>query len=229
LLSYLGSNADSILTDRSGFNFKSGKLYMTSEKVYSSTDGSNNEAWCFYGLGNSGKNYEVKIVNSYWDLNSMVARCMMDIENVKFNVDGLTYDLLTDEKRTLTIDKSMLKGILWKIDNKISSSAKLEITNTKRGCDILEIWGIALNDQLLYDCRIFYTRPKLGNFVDSSFSMSKVSTLNTEYYSERVSGIHFERPQAPIAPKYDGGYYMSYNKKTNHKLCVVEFDINDKV
>ena len=229
LLSYLGSNADSILTDRSGFNFKSGKLYMTSEKVYSSTDGSNNEAWCFYGLGNSGKNYEVKIVNSYWDLSSMVARCMMDIDNVKFNVDGLTYDLLTDEKRTLTIDKSMLKGILWKIDNKISSSAKLEITNTKRGCDILEIWGIALNDQLLYDCRIFYTRPKLGNSIEASFTINKVSTLRYTFSSDRVSSIYFERPQAPITPKYDGGYYLAYNKKSNKKLTVVEFDSDDSI
>ena len=202
---------------------------MTSEKVYSSTDGSNNEAWCFYGLGNSGKNYEVKIVNSYWDLSSMVARCMMDIDNVKFNVDGLTYDLLTDEKRTLTIDKSMLKGILWKIDNKISSSAKLEITNTKRGCDILEIWGIALNDQLLYDCRIFYTRPKLGNSIEASFTINKVSTLRYTFSSDRVSSIYFERPQAPITPKYDGGYYLAYNKKSNKKLTVVEFDSDDSI
>ena len=63
----------------------------------------------FYGLAKFGSNYTIKSVNSYWDADSMVARCIIDMSNMKFNVDGLTYDLLTNEKRTLTVDKSILK------------------------------------------------------------------------------------------------------------------------
>ena len=230
MLSTLGSQANSILSNTSGFNFQSDSIYMTNDKVYpSNTNGETNEAWMFYGLAKSGSSYTIKSINSYWDGDSMVARCMMDMSNMEFNIDGLTYDLLTNEKRTLTLDKSMLKGFLWRFDNELVSGNTLEITNTKRGCNTLEIWATTLNDQEVYECKIIYTRPNLGNSVDSSFSMSKVSTLSNKYYSERVSGMHFERPQAPIAPKYDGGYYMSYNKKTNHKLCIVEFDSNDKV
>ena len=229
LLSYLGKDANSILTDPSGFNFKSGTLYMTNEKVYDSTDGSNNDAWCFYGLANSGKNYQVKIVNSYWDQSYMVGKCMLDTDNVKLNVEGLNYDLLTNEKRTLNIDKALLKGILWRIDEKVSSGEKIEILNKKRGCDILEIWGIALNDKLLYDCKIIYTRPKLGYLDEGSFTISKVSTIRNTFSSKRVSSMYFERPQAPIAPKYDGGYYLAYNNKANNQLTVIEFDSNDKI
>lgn len=229
LLKSLGKNANSVLTDKSGFNFKSGELYMTNEKVYSSTDGSNNEAWCFYGLSNSGTTFEVKIVNSFWDVSNMVAKCMLDTENIKLNVEGLTYDLLTDEKRNLIIDKSIFKGILWRIGTKIESGQNIEILNTKRGCDVLEIWGIALNDKQLYDCKILYTRPKLGNSDEGSFTINKVSTLRNTFSSKRVSSIYFERPQAPITPKYDGGYYLAYNKKTNNKLTVVEFDKTDKI
>ena len=77
----------------------------------------------------------------------------------------------------------------------------------------MEIGGITINVQEVYKWRIIYRRPKLGNSVNSSFSMNKVSTLSNKYYSERVSKIHFERLQAPITPKYDGGYYCHIIKK----------------
>ena len=36
---------------------------------------------------------------------------------------------------------------------------------------------------------------------ESTFTISKVSTLRNTFSSERVSSIYFERPQAPITPK----------------------------
>ena len=229
LLSSLGTKANSVLTDKSGFNFQSGSLYMTNDKVYSTTDGSDNDAWCFYGLAYSDSKYEVKIINTFWDIDSMKAKCILDTKNVKLNVDGLDYDLLTDEKRTLTIDRTILKGLLWRLGNKISSVNKTEILNTERGCDILEIWGVALNNKALYECKIVYTRPKIGNSETGTFTISKVSTLKNTFSSERVGSIYFERPQAPITPKSDGGYYLAYNNKKNNKLTVVEFDKTDKI
>ena len=230
MLKSLGSTANSVLSNTTGFNFQSNLEYMTSDKVYpSNTDGSTNEAWCFYGLVKSGTTFSVKSVNSYWDASKMAARCIMDMTNFEFNIEGLSYDLLTDEKRTLKVDKSMLKGMLWRFNNQLVQGNTLSVSNTKRGCNTLEIWAQTLNNQQIYSCKIAYTRPKLGNSVNAAFSMNKVSTLNYTFYSEFVSGFHFSRPQAPIAPKYDGGYFMAYNKKTNHKLCVVEFDSKDKV
>ena len=48
ILSSLGSKANSVLSNTSGFNFQSGSLYMTNDKVYpSNTNGAQMKLGCF--------------------------------------------------------------------------------------------------------------------------------------------------------------------------------------
>ena len=230
MLSTLGSSASSTLSDSSGFNFQKDKYYMTNDKVYPSiTETSLNEAWMFYGLAYSNNKYVIESVNSYWQNDYLIGRCVQDLSDVHLNIDGLTYDLLTNEKRTLTLDTSLVKGFLMRYDNKLYTNNKIEITNTERGCNILEVWANALNDQSIYSCEVFYTRPKLGNDNDATFTMDKVSILNNEYYTTRIRPIYFERPHAPIAPKYNGGYYVAFHDIKENYLRVVEYNSEDKV
>ena len=48
ILSSLGSKANSVLSNTSGFNFQSGSLYMTNDKIYpSNTNGAQMKLGCF--------------------------------------------------------------------------------------------------------------------------------------------------------------------------------------
>ena len=230
LLSSLGSKAYSTLKT----NFVSGKVYWTSTKAYpSNTDGTQNDAWAFYALVLSGKSYKVTAYDSYtaiyYESNKSFARCILDTSNVEFSVDGLTNDLVVGEARTLTLDTSSFLGFVWRFNNVVYTDSSISVTATEKGCKLLEIWANVLSGKTVYSCQVVNANEKMGSDVAAEFNLDKVSILSNTFSSARTNQIHFERPQAPVAPKSDGGYYMAYNDYSSGYCKVVEFDSSDNV
>ncbi len=205
---------------------------MTPEKVYpDNIDGSDIKAWTFYGFSKSGSSYRIEEVGTYFANDTMAGRCVQDIDNLKINVDGLSYDLKVGESKRITLDTATIKGYLWRFNNKLYTSKVVDLVgNTRRGCDNLEAWVNTMNNRTVYSCQVIYTVPNVVNSeYEPDFNLEKVSNLSVEYKAARVSSIYFDRAQAPITPKYDGGYYMLYTDYTTSMMHVVEFNKNDEV
>ena len=226
MLEKLGTDAYSVLKD----NFVSGKSYITSTKVYPDiVDGTNGNAWAFYGLKLSGTSYQVNSVNTFFDGSTMFARCIMDLENVEFNIEGLAHDLIVGEDRTIILDTAPFLGFVWKFENSVYTENSITVNVNKKGCRLLQIWGKLLNGQESYSCLNVNANIKMGKDTKAEFNLDKVTVLPKTFSSPRTSAIHFSRPQAPIAPKTDGGYYMTFYDHNIGYCKVVDFDSNDNV
>lgn len=221
LLTALGSSAYSSLTKTDGYNMQSGKYYMTSTKTYpGDTYGGNASAWEFKSLFLSGTTVSVKSVCTYFYTAQMTSRCVQDIEGVSLTIDMPEKDLVTGVTTSFTLNTASIKGFAWKTNNKVTISNPLKAQYANSGCYLLEVWGINLLNNVVYYCKPVRVITQMGSDANSSFDLSKVSTVDTGVKTYRNSQMFFSHTQAPMAPRSNGGYYILYTANPDKVLHI---------
>ncbi|MCQ2817628.1 MAG: hypothetical protein MJ252_10220 [archaeon] len=224
LLSKLGNNVYDTLTDKNGLGLDPSLKYYTSTHDTS-------KSYYFWGLtlDNNTKTYkfESQACNTGPSRNS--GRCVLETKNAKFNIEGKDYDLSVNKGKSFTLISDVIKGYLWRVDDKLYSTKEVSINTDRRGCHLMETWGKILTGDVLYNCDIIYSKYYFEMNSTSNFNLSYVETLNDTYNSKRKSAFHFGECQAPISPKANGGYYLTFYDKEEKKIRVLEYFNNDTV
>lgn len=221
LLTALGSSAYTSLTKADGYKMESGKYYMTSTKTYpGDTYGGNASAWEFKSLYLSGTTVSVKSVCTYFHTSQMTSKCVQDTEGVSLTIDMPEKDLVTGVATSVTLNTASIKGFAWKTNNKVTTANPLKAQYTNSGCYLLEVWGINLLNKVVYYCKPVRVITKTGSDADSSFDLSKVTSVDTTIKTFRTSQMFFSHAQAPMAPSANGGYYILYTANPDKSLHI---------
>ena len=215
-----------VLTSTDGFNLQEGKIIMTSTKSYPEiTGGGNNDAWVFEGLTKKNGKYSIEKVNTFWSEGNIQTFCIVsDVEpsNIIFGNKGVIKNKVTTFK---LVDEN-IKGIVWKINHFLYTTKEISIKFTDNRCYLVEAWYYNLADKLIYSCQpICVDNPYYIN-KPSSFSLEKVTTIDTGIKSNVVTSIFFSSSNGPISPKLSGGFYLAYTLASDKHLHVLEYNEN---
>ena len=200
IISKLGSNAYSVLTDENGF-------YME-EKTYYVTNTKGERTFSKYFMYLDGTN--IKFLDSTpseinGDLSQKaVCRCMLDLSSIKLQIPDVSGDLQLNSKTLIQTDSKYLNGYLWKVEDKIFETQKIECSFSKSGIHKIEFWGTYINGEGVYLCENVFVKKKA---VPSSqtYDDSKVKLIETDFDMKYTEKLHFEHSNCPVSPRFDGG------------------------
>ena len=218
----LGADAYSAFTDPKGFNMEAGKYYLTNTK---GAEGMNK-----FFMYLDGTN--IKFIDAYpFDLNR-VCRCMLDLANINLvfpNLNGAIELNPNEDTLIQTSKEKYASGFLWQIEGKTQEGKTITHKFEKSGMYMVEFWGNYLNGEVLYLCEnVFVKKNSITNTQADTPADENIKKIETEFEMEYTPTLHFEYSNSPVAPRIDGGYYISVTGKDKF-LHVLSFDIDDNL
>ena len=217
LIKELGDNAFSNLTDPKGFNMQPNYYYLTNTK------GKVRYNKIFMYL--DGK--KIKYIDSDPFEIRAVCKCMLDLYSIKFSFPNNKGDLNLNEKTLIRIENNNLNGYLWKIGENLYTTKSVEYSFKTSGRNNIEFWGNLINGELIYYCDYAFVKKKS---ISSSqkYDDSKIKLISTDFKMKYFSKIHFQHSNSPVAPRIDGGYYISFTDSNNF-LHILSYDKGDNL
>ena len=224
VLKQLGNKAYSILTDPNGFNMEQKSYYGTNTK---GIKGQYNKIFMYLD-GTTIKFIDNEIGTLIGNLNIKTEiRCMLDLSNLKLEFPNNKGDLNINEKISIKTSSKSLNGYLWKIKDNIYTTETIQYSFSKSGMHKIEFWGSYINGEKVYLCDYVFVKNKS---ISSSqeYSVSKIKIIETDLEIQFLSALHFIHSNYPVAPRINGGYYISFTDK-NYFLHILSYDRNDKL
>ena len=220
IITQLGADAYSSFTDPNGFNMKEKNYYLTNtrgkdafSKIFMYLDGTN-----------------IKFIDSSPFSVKAVCRCMLVISKINFVSPNLNGDLELNQDIPIQINnEKYLNGFLWKIESSTYTTKTIAHKFVKSGIHIVEFWGKYINGESVYLCQnVFVKKKSITNSQEDEFKDTNIKTIPTNFEMEYTSTLHFARSNSPVAPRIDGGYYISVTGKDKY-LHVLSYDKDDKL
>ena len=212
VINQLGKNAYSFFTDPNGLNMTNETYYITSTNgvmIYIS-----GETILFTDKAEASL--------------KKVGRCLVDISlKLRLNYPNNEGEININEKTFLTIENKYLNGYLWKIGDDIFTTKSIEYTFKNSGRHPIEFWGNKINDETIYYCDYIFVK-KLPVSSSQEFDDSKIKIIETNFKMTYDPLIHFQKANSPVAPRIDGGYYISFSDE-EQILHVLSYDKDDKL
>ena len=235
LLQYAGTNV-SKLTDPTTFNMNTSLYYASNTKVYPNiTNGSDNNAWVFYGITFNATGAFVNSVSAYWDNAKTKLLCVLSAKSINnpltsssaLNISGLSKkDLIKGIKYTLSVNNTNMVGWQWTLSGQSNTSKDINFIPMKYGQFLLNAKATLFDGTTVGYCQNVWVRNYTGseaNTTINSSSINQVKYNNTKVY--RSTSLHFTSGSAPIAPIDEGGAYLIYaNSSNNNSLAVKTID-----
>ena len=223
IITQLGADAYSTFTDPNGFNMETGKYYLTNTI---GKGGSYNKFFMYL----DGTN--IKFIDAEPSKVNAVCRCMLVLSDIKFVFPEIADAIeLNQNEDTLiqTSKEKYVKGFLWKIEDKTYATKTIKHKFTKGGMYMVEFWGNYINGEILYLCEnVFVKKNSITNSQEDTFDESYIKTIQSEFQMEYTSKLHFAHSNSPVAPRIDGGYYISVTDKDKY-LHVLSYNKNDEL
>ena len=223
IIAQLGTEAYSTFTDPNGFNMEADKYYLTNTK---GSGGTFNKFLMY--LDGTNINFidaDPSSINSF-------CRCMLDLSkiNLVFPEIGDAIELnQTEETFIQTSKEEYARGFLWQIEGKTYTTKTIKHKFTKGGMHMVEFWANYINGETLYLCEnVFVKREPIHNAQNSTFVDTDIKIIQTNFEMEYLSKLHFAHSNSPVAPRIDGGYYISVTDKDQY-LHVLSYDKNDNL
>ena len=224
IISELGDNAYSKLTDAKGLNMKEKIYYVTNTKG----TGAYNKMF-MYLENNSITFKDMDPISAIWDTSlKFHCICMLKIPSVsiEFPEDKRDFDYNTEVKLQTSFN-NYYNGYLWKINDKIFEEETVTLSLKESGVNKVEFWGKYINGQSEYLCDIFYvSEEKVSS--SQEYDDSKVKRIQTTFKMHYNNTLHFTQSNSPVAPRNDGGYYIAVSN-TEKTLHILSFDRNDNL
>ena len=144
---------------------------------------------------------------------------------IKFKLYKLWRRNKYKRKTVLTIDNNYLNGYLWKIGDNIFTEKSIEHIFRNSGRYPIEFWGNLINGEIIYYCNYVFVK-KIPVSSSQQFDDSKIKIIETDFKMTYNPWINFQNANAPIAPRIDGGYYISFSDEERN-LHVLSYDKDD--
>jgi len=222
VISQLGSNAYSVLTDPNGFNMESKTYYATNTKGSSSFN-----KYFMYLNGNSIQFIDSTPSNINGDLSQKAeTRCMLDLSSIKLEFPSEEGDLSLNTETLIKTSSKYLNGHLWKVQGDIFTSPTITYSFTQSGRQIVEFWGNYINGESVYLCDYVYVKKQSVSSSQVDYDDQKVKLIETEFKMSYASKLHFQHSNSPVAPRINGGYYIAFSDEEKF-LHVLSYDKND--
>ena len=212
VIEQLGKNAYSIFTDPNGFNMEQGINYLTNTKG----EGDFNKIMMYL------EDKTIKFKDTTPLGGNTVCRCLLVIYPIKLSISNIKGEINMNKKTVFTIDSNILNGYLWKIGENIYNTKSIEYTFTKSGMHPIEFWGNVINGETIYYCDYAFVK-KLAISSSQEYDDSKIKTIETNFKMAYNAMIHFQYSNSPIAPRTDGGYYISFTDEVKY-LHILSYD-----
>ena len=216
VIKQLGKKAYSVFTDPNGFNMETGIYYLTNTK------GQGDFTKIMMYL--EDKNIKFKDTVPFGDT---VCRCILDIYPLKLNYSNNKGEINMNQKIIISIDNNYLNGYLWKIGDNIFTTKSIEYTFKKSGRHPIEFWGTLINGETIYYCDYIFTK-KLAVSSSQQYDDSKVKIIETDFKMAYNPIIHFQFSNSPVAPRINGGYYISFTDESTI-LHILSYDKEDNL
>lgn len=220
LISYLGKNAYSSLTDINGFNMTKGKLYVTSSK------GTTHEWFSFYMMYLDGEKIKIDQFSSsdYWN-GELIVRCILKVPETKIEFPGVIGDINYKTDTFIKNNGEYFNGYLWKIHDDLYDSNNLTYTFNRSGTHMIEFWGNLINGEVIYACTYAYVKKKSVSS-KQDYNINNVKLIETDFDMHYRRSYFFDTGNSPVAPKVDGGFYVAFSDLSN-TLHILQYDKND--
>ena len=223
LISNLGNNAYSILSDPNGLNMSAPKYYFTQNQT--GTGFAN-----YYLLHFDGE--EVKIDDldiTKVGFNNIFVLCLLrppktakiifpDSEDFDYNIS--TY---------ITTDNKYFNKHLWKIsnDDNYYKTSSINASFTQSGGQKIEYWGQLVTGTNIYLCEYIFVK-KRNVLSEQEFSDSNIKKIETDFDMTYSNELHFVYSNSPVAPRIDGGYYIAFSDEFKF-LHILSYDKDDNL
>ena len=221
LISDLGSDAYSVLTNKDGLNMSESLYYLTSNKTSTSSF-----SFIFVYFENGKVKIGEKDATQIGYGRKMGIKCALSPPTVKLVYDK-EGDIEFNKTIKITTDGKYFNGYLWKIGDKKFESAIIQNSFVKSGAYKLEFWGNLMTGDIIYLCDNIYVKKK-GVLSTQDFSESKIKLIETNFTMQYISSIHFAHSNAPVATRANGGYYIAVSDSSKF-LHVLSFDKDDNL
>ena len=219
LISELGGKAYSILTDENGFNMTENIYYLTSNYT-PTTDYTYIYMYIENGRITFGEKDPFTLGSSKINL-----RCVFKPPITNIIYPNYKQDIEYNAETMLTTDGKYFNGYLWRIDEKIYDSYSPTLQFNKSGAHKVEFWGNLINDDIVYLCEPIYVKKKqISSSQDYDENIIKV--IETDFNMVYFRYIHFTPGNCHVAPRIDGGYYITVLDNGNY-LHILSYDKND--
>ena len=221
LISSLGNNAYSTLTNQNGFNLTQYKYFLTKNK----TDSGN-----FYLMYLDGSSVKVKdFTLRNIPLANISINCILSTQKAAKLVYERDFgELDYDTETTVKTDNNHINGHLWRIDGKtFYKTSSINLKFTQSGRHRIELWAKIISGEQLYLCDYIYIKKKK---VTSSqeFSTNNIKKIETEFKMSYTSQLHFEHSNSAVSPRIDGGYYVSFSDQLKF-IHILSYDKDDNL
>jgi hypothetical protein len=221
----VGTGAFLKLTSLTGLNLQLDYSYLTSTKSFPDKfDSTDNDSWNFKGVyvDSLMKAITMEDINTYWEPYKAV-KCVMD---KTLPIGGRTADMYVNQSYVFTAQRQNLVSQVWQYDTQVYTSSTVTVNSATPGCHLLQAWGKNLLNEVLYSCKTVFVVQPFGSDGASTLTTTTVSNQNLGIKAQPNNSLFFSPSISPIAPKLNGGLYLSYvdlNDKTCH---IIEFDQN---
>ena len=212
----LGKNAYSVFTDPNGFGMEQETYYLTNTKGQKQ----------FNKIMMYLEDKKIKFIDDSLSKKT-VCRCILDIYSLKLNYTNNKGDINMNQKTVFTIENNNLNGYLWKIGDNIFTTKSIEYTFIKSGRHPIEFWGNLINGETIYYCDYVFVK-KLPVSSSQQYDDSKVKIIETDFKMTYDAMLHFQHSNSPVAPRIDGGYYISFTDETKI-LHILSYDKDDNL
>ena len=223
LISSLGNNAYSVLTNPEGLNISSSKYYFTQNQT--GTGFSN--YYLMHFDGEEPKIDDLDIVSIGFD--NILVQCLLrppktakiifpDSEDFDYNIS--TY---------ITTDNIYFRKHLWKIsnDDNYYKTSSINIKFTQSGGQKIEYWGQLVTGEDFYLCEYIFVK-KRNISSEQEFSESNIKKIETDFGMTYSNELHFTYSNSPVAPRIDGGYYVAFSDELKY-LHILSYDKDDNL
>ena len=222
LLSDLGNDAYSILTDKNGLNMSESLYYLTSNKTQTSSF-----TFYFVYFENGKVKIEDKDATAIGYGTKISIKCALSPPGVKLIMPNSDGDIKLKTETNIKTDGAYFNGYLWKIENKIYKSKTVKHSFSHSGRYKIQFWGHLMTGNIVYLCDTVYVKKKEVKS-SQSFSEKVIKSIGTNFTMKYSTSLHFAYSNAPVAPRANGGYYIAFTDNFNF-LHILSFDKNDKL
>ena len=234
LLANLTSNSSinvyNYITDVDKFNLPSGSYAVSNTKA-----DNDSLSYYFYTLyvNETAGTVSIKNVSLATITQPVYAKCIIESLTPDIEITPQSNYNYVGDSKNFAVDNTNLIGNLWRInkdnDNVIINNFNISYSFVNNGLNMIESWYYDILGYLHYKCKNIFI-DKNVSYTFNSFNFNndykKLNTSETVNYNNK---IHFTYSNAPVAPRFHGGYYIAFKSKSDNYIHILSYDKNDSL
>ena len=234
LLANLTSNSSinvyNYITDVDKFNLPSGSYAVSNTKADNIS-----LSYYFYTLyvNETAGTVSIKNVSLATLTQPVYAKCIIESLTPDIEITPQSNYNYVGDSKNFAVDNTNLIGNLWRInkdnDNVIINNFNISYSFVNNGLNMIESWYYDILGYLHYKCKNIFVDKNVSYTFNSFNFNNDYKKLNTSETVDYNNKIHFTYSNAPVAPRFHGGYYIAFKSKSDNYIHILSYDKNDNL